>query len=564
MSDFASKLHHFISNQFPDHVRADHPMLVQFLEAYYRYLDGDAKPSRLLMNSATWSDIDLTLAEFVPFFKNQYAVDIPSSALLDARKTVKYINEYYEAKGSENATKMFFRMMFNQSASVIYPGDFILRASDGKWTRRRVIKVDTSGFSEDNIFNLRNQTITLSYVEFIPNQGKLIRKVNTSCLNVTRQVEPNIYELEVTLSKAYKFPDLIAEVQNIDIDDDGQLETIESLGDYDTHVYVVFGNKVYGSLSKQIVDVQEIVDAGQNFKLDDAYVIGQTGIEGRYFALIGPDGYVDDPAGPYVFEEFDNNAIIRVSRVTNRPELGIDQIRIVSTGQKFLARELNLLGDTSYFETPTNPTDSYVFNVLNPGAGPDDYARDQQQLIPVNTFSVTLTPRAPRNFTGEQAQIVFRTGLVYEQGGVFKDSSGFLSDVNNLQDNYYYQPYSYVVQTQQQKSAWEKVFLQSNHPAGFKLFSILQFIDTIDTTVDVSDRFNVSADTLTIELVQGTTLIASRTFNPSTSWTNTTFVLSAPEIALITNPDALTVRIRKNNSDATVLVSGVSLALTGL
>lgn len=564
MSEFTLKLHHFIKNQFPEHIRSEHPALVDFLEAYYRFIDQENRPSSLLLNSANWTDIDLTLAEFVPLFRQQYATDIPTSALLNARRVVKYINEYYEAKGSENATKMFFRMMFNESANVIYPGDFILRASDGRWTTRRVIKVDASGFSEGDIYQLKNQTITLRYVEFIPNQGKLIRSVNTSCLNVTRQLEPNIYKLEVTLRPSYVFPELISEVTNIDIDGDGELETIESLGDYDTHVYVVFNRKVYGSLSKQIVSVQNIIDPGENFRIDDAYIIGQTGVEGRYFSLTGPDGYVSDIAGPYVFENFDNNAIIRVSRVTARPENGIDQIQLVATGQKFLARELNLLGDTSYFESPTNPVDNYVFNTLNPGAGADDYALDQTQLVPVNTFTVTLPPRAPRNITGESAQIVFRTGMVYDQPGTFKDSSGFLSDVNKLQDNYYYQPYSYVVQTQQQKSAWEDVFLKSNHPAGFKLFSVLQFIDNIDASAVVTDRFNRFGDeSLIIEVLQGpTSVIAYRTITPSTAWTEESFEFTPLELSYITDPSALHVRIRKNNSD-TILVSGISLELVG-
>lgn len=118
MTEFKTKLHHFIESQFPGYVRDEHPVLVDFLEAYYRYLDQDGLPANLLANSAGWSDIDVTLAEFVPLFRKQYATDIPTTALLNARKIVKHINEYYEAKGSENATKMFFRFMFNESASV--------------------------------------------------------------------------------------------------------------------------------------------------------------------------------------------------------------------------------------------------------------------------------------------------------------------------------------------------------------------------------------------------------------------------------------------------------------
>lgn len=562
MADFKTRLHHFIANQFPDHIRADHPMLVQFVEAYYRFLDEPNGAGNLLLNSDDWQDIDTTLTEFIPKFRNQYAVDIPNSALMDGRRLIKRINEYYEAKGSENATKMFFRFMFDVNATVQYPGDFILRASDGKWTKRRVIKVDTSAFTDQNIYEIKNSTIQLNYIEFIPNQGRIIRSVTTSCLNVTRQIEPNIYLLEVTINKDYQFPPLISEVANFDINGDGEPETFNSLGDYDTHVYVVKDSVVYGSISKQIVGVDSIIDPGNNFRIDDAYVIGQTGIEGRYFVLEGPAGYVDDPEGPYVFEQFDNNAIIRVSRLTEN-DTGISQIRLINTGQKFLAREVNTTADVSYFVIPTNPVDAYVVNDLNPGEGPNDYATDTQELQPVNTFSITLSPRAPRNLDGEQAEIVFRTGLIYEQPGTFKDSSGFLSDVNKLQDNYFYQPYSYVVKVSIPRSEWEQAFLKSNHPAGFKMFSIMEFRDIINANVSVSDYLNVFADPITVELFQGMSVIATRTLSPGESWMTFDFTLTSEELALITDPNDLEIRIRLSNADTPIQISQVSLELVG-
>ena len=498
-TSFKNKLFYFISGQLPEYIVAEYPQFVQFLTSYYKFLETSDEVHDVLLNNASWKDIDNTLDLFLPEFKKQYASDIPDTALLNIRRLIKYISEYYEAKGSENAAELFFRFMYNEKSSVVYPGDYTLRASDGKWSRKKIIKIDTVAFPSENIFELTGKQISFKYMEFIPGEGSVLRNIQTSCFNVVGQIEPNIYQLEVDINPGYVFPDIITPVTNVDINNDGVPETIESLGTYDTHVYLVFNNNIYGSISKQIVDVVSIDDGGSNFRVDDSYLIGESGIEQAYFAEV----YVSD-ATPYVFETFNNNAVIRIQEVTPRVQLpspyasdvelyfaadyvgegfqrrgaNVTEIQIVNTGQKFAARKEDNLSDVGYF------AGDYAVN-------PDNYATDVQLLEPTDTFTLDLSPRYPRNLTGTTATITFRTGLIRHAEGIYKDSSGFLSDVNRLQDNYYYQPYSYVIRSQQPFSTWKNVYTQSNHPAGFKVFSELQFIDTIPSTITVADNLKL-------------------------------------------------------------------------
>ena len=498
-TSFKNKLFYFISGQLPEYIVAEYPQFVQFLTSYYKFLETSDEVHDVLLNNASWKDIDNTLDMFLPEFKKQYASDIPDTALLNIRRLIKYISEYYEAKGSENATELFFRFMYNEKPSVVYPGDYILRASDGKWSRKKIIKIDTVAFSSQNIFELIGKQISFKYMEFIPGEGSVLRNIETACFNVVGQIEPNIYQLEVDINPGYAFPDIIAPVTNVDINNNGVPETIESLGIYDTHVYLIFNNNIYGSISKQIVDVVSIDVGGSNFRVDDSYLIGESGIEQAYFAEV----YVSD-ATPYVLETFNNNAVIRIKDVTPRVQLpspyvsdvelyfaadymesgfqargaNINEIQIVNTGQKFAARKIDNLSDVGYF------AGDYTVN-------PDNYATDVQLLEAADTFIVDLPPRYPRNLTGTTATITFRTGLIRHAEGIYKDSSGLLSDINRLQDNYYYQPYSYVIRSQQPFSTWKNVYTQSNHPAGFKVFSELQFIDTIPSTITVADDFKL-------------------------------------------------------------------------
>jgi hypothetical protein len=277
MSIFKNKLAYLIDGQLPEYITVEFPLFTEFVRKYYEFLETENSPHDLLLNSDTWQDIDLTLDIFLPEFKKQYAHDISDSALVDIRRLVKYIHQYYEAKGSENATELFFRFMYNEKATVAYPGDYILRASDGKWTRKRILKLDVGGFTTENPYELKGKRILLNYLQFIPGEGTRLQSIETSCFNVVRQIDEFIYQLEVDIDPRYVFPKNISPVTNFDINSDGVAETITSFGNYDSHVYVINKDtkKIYGSLSSQVISVQSIDVGGSNFRVDDSYLFGQ-------------------------------------------------------------------------------------------------------------------------------------------------------------------------------------------------------------------------------------------------------------------------------------------------
>ena len=64
------------------------------------------------------------------------------------RKLVKNIKDMYAAKGTRDGHKLFFRILFNEEATIIYPRDNILRASDGKWSTDNVLRIVETGTSD--------------------------------------------------------------------------------------------------------------------------------------------------------------------------------------------------------------------------------------------------------------------------------------------------------------------------------------------------------------------------------------------------------------------------------
>lgn len=64
-----------------------------------------------------------------------------------------------------------------------------------------------------------------------------------------------------------------------------------------------------------------------------------------------------------------------------------------------------------------------------------------------------------------------------ETKGYYTSSKGFLSDINCIQDNYYYQNYSYVVQSYVGMRYWANIVRKLLHPAGLEFFSLMLLTD---------------------------------------------------------------------------------------
>ena len=152
--NFKNSLSYLISSQLPLHIRQDYPQFVTFLEKYYEFLDQSDQANGLLLNAASWSDINETLDMFMSSFGEQYLQMFPSNSLLDQKKLIKFIREFYESKGSEESIKFLFKVFFNEIPTVFYPSNYILKPSDGSWVKDKVIKILQNEYTLGNPFDL--------------------------------------------------------------------------------------------------------------------------------------------------------------------------------------------------------------------------------------------------------------------------------------------------------------------------------------------------------------------------------------------------------------------------
>ena len=101
-----------------------------------------------------------------------------------------------------------------------------------------------------------------------------------------------------------------------------------------------------------------------------------------------------------------------------------------------------------------------------------------------------------RSGNSETCTITCQTGFSHTYPGSFKNSRGFVSDANKLQDNAVYQNFAYQIRTSRPKTEWGELMDRIAHPAGMIAWTDLQ----IQETVDFSSFFDATPDVIVFRL----------------------------------------------------------------
>jgi hypothetical protein len=106
------------------------------------------------------------------------------------------------------------------------------------------------------------------------------------------------------------------------------------------------------------------------------------------------------------------------------------------------------------------------------------YLTDPSVTAPVQSTAATLTPVITPTKTKD---------------GVFTDESGQPSSRKKVQDNNYYQDYSYVLQTTDSINVWQEDVLKLLHPAGFKLFGEVAIVTLLNSQMFDRGNSNINS-----------------------------------------------------------------------
>lgn len=147
-----NKISNLINSQVPFFVRNDHPKFIQFLEAYYEFLEQEGYPLDGIKNVESYYDIDRTTERFEEKLYNTFLQSMPKNLKVDKALLLKHIKDFYLARGSEKSIKFLMNVLFSEeNVDIYYPKSDVFKASDGKWYVQKSLRVND--VSIDSISN---------------------------------------------------------------------------------------------------------------------------------------------------------------------------------------------------------------------------------------------------------------------------------------------------------------------------------------------------------------------------------------------------------------------------
>jgi hypothetical protein len=452
-----------VDGQLPDFVTRDHPTFIAFMEAYYEYMEQQGKPYEIIGNLNNYANIGKTTDEFLKYFKNQFAIDIPELAFSIANKpmALKRLRDFYRAKGSEKSFKFFFRLLYNQEIEMYYPSVDILRISDGRYDSSEVIRcIDTSG--TDAVFKLLGKKITggtsgaTALVESVLNETVGSTIVSTIYLSGTSGI---FLGNETITDSIYSFVlgQMLTDI-NVSVQGNGY-----GIGD---NVPITGGGIIssgavakISKLSSGYITSVDISQGGSGYVVGDKFDIDNTGhldINGRTISLlvssVDGSGVVTGLTLENMGRGYTSYPTISggsgtgfVATMSGKMIGGIEKISIDNHGYGFLsAPTLDLTGFGDGTAVATTGVGAYVGK--------------------------------------------------YKQG--FNGDNGFLSANKYIQDSHYYQLYSYVITAGETIDKWRSYVKRAVHPVGMALFGRLQLISNIKTNLRMTDIPHASRYTI--------------------------------------------------------------------
>lgn len=512
------KISLLVASQFPQFIQNDYTTFIEFVEAYYRFLEQDQGALEIVQNAKSYSDIDSTTEAFVNYFLTNYTKSIPYSVLADKRMFVKKVKDLYESKGSELSFKLLFRLLYDVNVDVTYPYDNVLRASDGEWVQKNTVRVKLLDGSYDDVVD--------RYLVLIKD-------------GIT-------YKTSI-LSKKYLAADHHEFVLK-----NSELAPYE-VGDGVT-VSSKDGVLLYGQISGTTIGASILIP-GKNFRVAQIINVNIAGAVNSQIQVISVNaeggitglkilsfGYNFDV--PVTVNLSPSGRVSRSDETFNSTTVGFRDVISIQSSAAYLT------DPTRYFDTDyVQGTDLY--GVLTP--------------ITSTSFNTVLGGNVTEGIDPNLAQIVLQIGAIARYPGKYVSSRGFISDdVNKLPDGILYQPFAYQTESSLDYTYFYDVVSQLIHPAGQRLFNSR----VLSATLNAAANVNVISRQTSVTSVQDafTTLDAS-IYNMNKQLTDDVIIAESAQISVIrgiavsdavTVTDTNTLLFRQNTSDEVYITESLA------
>lgn len=444
------------TSRFPEFFREEYPVFIEFIDLYYGYLDS------LQFNFDSIKDLDNTNDIFLSHFREVLAKEVPVFRYISTREFLKNAAEVYSSRGSERCLKFLFRVAFGDDITVKYPKFNILRASDSAWQQEYHIRVKRNTTNEqvattvppgkfnpvvivnNDIIEWSNEygnfEITVKRRESVQQEIDLVFFETKSKLHVNDLQSVYIKRKGNIVFQGNVTP-TISSIQIVkpgEFWQKGQIIRLKSLDQNSKDTLIRVQNT--GSLGD--ITSTEIIQYGYNHNENTAVIVSP---------------YKNKPPSPPVVLD----SVINESRTATYQYVAYDYTLSISDYTEGFTEQI--------FGTSTRQT-YYISNYYSADYyGSREFAK-YETPVEYNAVLDSDADVSYEDWLKSRATLVARFANIVRGKGKFANPAGLLSDRESvIQDNYYYQNFSYVISTAQ-NYADAKHVIDFNHPAGMKAF----------------------------------------------------------------------------------------------
>ncbi len=97
-------------------------------------------------------DLEKSVDKFADYLKYELYQSVPNEISGDKLLLTKKIRDFYQSKSQESAYRFLFKSLFNQEIELLYPGEDIIRVSDGKFSQTKVLRAVVNQYAFDFLF----------------------------------------------------------------------------------------------------------------------------------------------------------------------------------------------------------------------------------------------------------------------------------------------------------------------------------------------------------------------------------------------------------------------------
>lgn len=522
------KISPLIEQQFPEYIREEGPKFVAFVKAYYEFMETSGQAVREARKLYDTLDIDRTEDDYLEYFHRNFMDNIPRSVLADKRLLAKHIREFYRARGSQESCRFLFRALFDEEIEFYYPEEDILRASDGRWVREVVIRgIPQNG----NAMLLSGKQVTGSASGATARISQILR-ISSAGLDIFELTAENVIgefaENELVsdgFGNSLRVFSAVGSIFEVNVVDGG---AYHFAGDKISLTGLNGGSalgEVTGTTDISAVTFR-IQSGGAGYRIPTTTVtlsggspktpaqIAIKNLSNTSFVLLSDSissvstvilGSLPFGQGKPKMATSDINTTIEAALTFENVATGsVNTISLINPGsgytgqlpvvvlQDFEISQLQIpdtefggfLGENAVVVAERAPGSITTISITSSDAS----------FLKNDTITVTNLTRDPAPKTDlrldTSGNIDVNRGLfrnnVYDAAvtgdilgtftlsGRYIDTKGFLSWNNRLQDNDFYQAFSYVISSRKLIREYKKTLDLLTHPAGFKMFGFLR------------------------------------------------------------------------------------------